>query len=294
MEITVYFRLLRTIYIPWDIFLAECLSSVPSLWLKITCFGPKMWVKLEFSRIYEYMSSIKRGFEPLFAGTLSTFKMTWRKTNKSWWKNVNIEQLHGGERYKAAAAAINSDAEVDVISNNANNTIDTKNNYKDALLASLYTQVDSLKSQIEEKDLIIRSLLVNENVMYGKRRNLSDNASVRSEKSENTSRGTNSDIRSDLVTEINVSKYSGDHGELEGESEGDEEEDVIIRIKFVGNFFTLLLFSCHRFGVKLNSLSFKAVSSLCFCSRTSLNCLPSLSFLLCLLAQSDGKKTEEE
>ena len=35
-------------------------------------------------------------------------------------------------------------------------------NFKDALLASLYSQIEFLRNQIDEKDLLIRTLIINE------------------------------------------------------------------------------------------------------------------------------------
>ena len=40
------------------------------------------------------------------------------------------------------------------------------NDFKDALLASLYGQVEFLRSQLEEKDLLIRTLIIRDNESY--------------------------------------------------------------------------------------------------------------------------------
>ena len=74
----------------------------------------------------------------------------------------------GGNRIE-----INSDTDFDIIHEN-DKIIDTVNSYKDSLLASLYSQVDFLRNQIEEKDLQIRSLLVNDYDMHKSRSNRRD------------------------------------------------------------------------------------------------------------------------
>ena len=68
---------------------------------------------------------------------------------------------------------ISSDTEIDIVNPCNNNNIDvpdnvpiSKDNYKDALLVSLYTQVEYLKTQISEKDLLIRTLLIKEQEYY--------------------------------------------------------------------------------------------------------------------------------
>ena len=45
------------------------------------------------------------------------------------------------------------------------NTFNTKDNYKDALLASLYSQVEFLR-ELEGKDLLIRSLIIKDSDVY--------------------------------------------------------------------------------------------------------------------------------
>ncbi len=64
---------------------------------------------------------------------------------------------------------INSDTEIDIVNavkeDNDSKLIDTTD-FKDALLASLYAQVEFLRNQIEEKDLLIRTLIINENDVY--------------------------------------------------------------------------------------------------------------------------------
>ena len=52
---------------------------------------------------------------------------------------------------------INSETEINIIDDDK--PID-KTNYKDALLASLYNQVELLRNQLEEKDLLIRTLII--------------------------------------------------------------------------------------------------------------------------------------
>ena len=41
-----------------------------------------------------------------------------------------------------------------------NKTIDTDSDFKDVLLASLYSQVEFLRNQLEDKDLLIRTLII--------------------------------------------------------------------------------------------------------------------------------------
>ena len=65
------------------------------------------------------------------------------------------------ESYKRTV--INKETEIDIINNHTDvnvnkQPIDTSN-YKDALMANLYTQIEFLKHQICEKDLIIRTLI---------------------------------------------------------------------------------------------------------------------------------------
>ena len=59
---------------------------------------------------------------------------------------------------------INSDTEFSILEDKdeGDKPFDT-NNIKDALLASLYSQVEFLKSQLEEKDLLIRTLIIKDN-----------------------------------------------------------------------------------------------------------------------------------
>ena len=64
---------------------------------------------------------------------------------------------------------INSDTELEIINTPIREKISTPidtTDFKDALLASLYTQVEFLKNQIEEKDLLIRTLVIKENDIY--------------------------------------------------------------------------------------------------------------------------------
>ena len=62
---------------------------------------------------------------------------------------------------------IDSDTEIDIVTSEDNNSspLDT-NDFKDALLASLYAQVEVLKNQLEEKDLLIRTLIMKDNDVY--------------------------------------------------------------------------------------------------------------------------------
>ena len=63
---------------------------------------------------------------------------------------------------------IDSDTEIDIVDSEDNNSspIDT-NDFKDALLASSYAQLEFLKYQLEEKDLLIRTLIIKDNDVYG-------------------------------------------------------------------------------------------------------------------------------
>ena len=58
-----------------------------------------------------------------------------------------------------------------IISSDTELELDTKcicntNDYKDALLASLYSQVKFLKNELDEKKLLIRTLIINESDVY--------------------------------------------------------------------------------------------------------------------------------
>ena len=68
---------------------------------------------------------------------------------------------------------ISSYTDLDIVNPCNNNNIDVpdnvpinRDNYKDVLLASLYMQVEYLKTQISEKDLFIRSILIKEQEYY--------------------------------------------------------------------------------------------------------------------------------
>ena len=102
--------------------------------------------------------------------------------------------------------------------------IDT-NDFKDALLASLYSQVEFLKSQIEEKDLLIRSLLIKEADVYAYPEVLSRNSS-------NQHSDENIDALYEVVSDNNInSSDESDSFSSTGssasifslEEEGDEE-----------------------------------------------------------------------
>ena len=56
---------------------------------------------------------------------------------------------------------ITSDNDIDIITEN---TSDSNNSYKDALLASLYSQVEFLRNEIEEKNLLIRTLIIKSDI----------------------------------------------------------------------------------------------------------------------------------
>ena len=65
---------------------------------------------------------------------------------------------------------INSDTDLEIFNTptkKQNNSIPMDSpDFKDALLAILYSQVEFLKNQIEEKDLLIRALFIKENDIY--------------------------------------------------------------------------------------------------------------------------------
>ena len=58
---------------------------------------------------------------------------------------------------------ITSDDDIDIITENAFNS---NNSYIDALLASLYSQVEFLRNEIEGKNLLIRTLIIKESDVY--------------------------------------------------------------------------------------------------------------------------------
>ena len=59
---------------------------------------------------------------------------------------------------------IGSDNEVEIVHDSDEKLIDT-NDFKDALLASRYVQVEFLRNQLEEKDLLIRTLIIRDKVI---------------------------------------------------------------------------------------------------------------------------------
>ena len=54
--------------------------------------------------------------------------------------------------------SISSDTEIELYTKGKFDT----NDFKDALLASLYSQVEFLKGELEEKNLLIHTLIINE------------------------------------------------------------------------------------------------------------------------------------
>ena len=73
-------------------------------------------------------------------------------------KNTSQNNIIGEE----ALNTINSKDKSVTITNETVLDIDVLNNYKDALLASLYSQMEFLKNEIEEKNLLIRKLIIND------------------------------------------------------------------------------------------------------------------------------------
>ena len=65
----------------------------------------------------------------------------------------------GGKEYE-----IGSNNEVEIVHDSDEKPIDI-NDFKDALLSSLYGQVEFLRSQLEEKDLLIKTIIIRDNVL---------------------------------------------------------------------------------------------------------------------------------
>ena len=94
--------------------------------------------------------------------------------NDSTNRDINKDEITYVDAYNNRYG-ISSDTEIEVVKSQEklnNNTksdaapINVEDNYKDALLASLYTQVEFLKSQLIEKDILIKTLLIKEHDYY--------------------------------------------------------------------------------------------------------------------------------
>ena len=100
-----------------------------------------------------------------------------------------------------------------IISSDTELEVDTKcicntNDYKDALLASLYSQVEFLKNELDDKDLLIRTLIIKESDVYtySKEASLSEGSSICV--SSNHSSGNNEGMITDENNENNNSSIS--------------------------------------------------------------------------------------
>ena len=71
----------------------------------------------------------------------------------------NVSQKYSGE-YVDTSNDNGSDSEIIEQNTVFEKTLDAATNFKDALLASLYAQVEFLKTELEEKNLLIRTLIL--------------------------------------------------------------------------------------------------------------------------------------
>ena len=71
--------------------------------------------------------------------------------------------------------AIINDNSLPSISSTIDCTLNTQDNYKDALLAALYSQVEFLRNELNEKNLLIRTLIIRESDVYNYPTNTSQN-----------------------------------------------------------------------------------------------------------------------
>ena len=96
---------------------------------------------------------------------------------------------------------MNSDTELELDTKCICNT----NDYKDALLASLYSQVKFLKNELDEKNLLIRTLIIKESDVYtySKEASFSEGSSIYV--SSNHSSGNNEGMITDENNENNNS-----------------------------------------------------------------------------------------
>ena len=131
---------------------------------------------------------------------------------------------------------ITSETELDIVNtySTANNSIDSNDNeikslidtenFKDALLASLYSQVEFLGTQIEEKDLLIRTLIIKESDIYNyeSSRNIEADNSVTSLRQE-TNINVNGDNNSDSVKTRSCN--NSNDGTIDLDETGDDIND---------------------------------------------------------------------
>ena len=138
------------------------------------------------------------------------------------------KEVHLNENSDISINLENMDAQKNQQQHDGN--IINSENFKDALLASLYTQVEFLKSQLLEKDVLIRTLIINESNSYGKKgyiyqhgkhTNNPRDDECQSHSTENVSSDleTRSQITSDLSEIIN---YVDEELEVNNELEEDD------------------------------------------------------------------------
>ena len=73
-------------------------------------------------------------------------------------------------------------------------TLNTKDNFKDALLAALYSQVEFLRNELNEKNLLIRTLIIRESDVYNYPVDPSQNRLSQSSSSPSLSNGCSADV----------------------------------------------------------------------------------------------------
>ena len=128
---------------------------------------------------------------------------------------------------------LSSDTNIDIISSNSEDEISTQNNIEnlDALLASLFTQIEFLKDQIKEKDLVIRTLLIGEqdyyyNYDYGESGCVEED-DVHTRENSSTSEESDNDGESNSVEEQSIASESSPCKSVEDNVENDGGDETI-------------------------------------------------------------------
>lgn len=81
--------------------------------------------------------------------------------------NISSDLIYIDARGKLLDGNVSENIEIDHVP-----TLNTQENFKDALLASLYSQVEFLRSEIEEKNLLIHTLIIRDSDIYDKDGNI--------------------------------------------------------------------------------------------------------------------------
>ena len=83
-------------------------------------------------------------------------------------------------------------------------TLNAKDNYKDALLAALFSQVEFLRNELNEKNLLIRTLIIRESDVYNYPVDPSQNRLLQSSSSSPLSLSNGSSVDISKSSEINL------------------------------------------------------------------------------------------